>query len=79
MKILAVYDKPECADRYTIILDDTQRGKFHTCLSVDDRPSHPQGFSQFGECIWGDHLGKQIEFSDLPEEVQKHVMWRIEE
>lgn len=48
-------------------------------LGVSKDPDGPLGFSQWGEYVLGDHLGKKIDFTDLPENVQKHVLERMEE
>jgi hypothetical protein len=36
-------------------------------------PFHPQGFGQYSTCQLGRHLGKRIDFEDLPEDCQKLV------
>lgn len=75
MDIYKIYDNGgKTADRYTILVSPTE------CLGVSDDPTHPQyGFSQWSECVDGDHLGTEIEFDDLPENVQIHVTERLKD
>lgn len=80
--VLRVYDNEgETFDRYTIVLTRRQwpadRG-FYTCLGLSSYPTHPQGFSQFSECMLGKHLGKRIAWDALPEAIRAHVRARIE-
>ena len=79
--IIAVYDNPEFADRYTVVLDragwSTSAPNLHPSLGLSENPDSPQGFSQFSECFLGDHLGRKIEFEDLPENVREHVRRRL--
>lgn len=75
-RICAVYDNGgETAGRYTIILDQFS-GQYYACLGLSDNPTHPQGFSQFGTCIPGEHLGKKITMADLPDKVAIHALGR---
>ena len=61
-------------------------------LSMDERPRHPQGFCQHGESDDGpidyprySHLGRKIEYKDLPEPCQDAVLddylsyWSLDE
>ena len=81
MKIIAIYDNPRVADRFTVVLNERRRsaGKWlYTYLGVNECPTDPSyGFSQCGECVLGRHLGKKIKFEDLPEKTQKHVQERL--
>ena len=89
MKIQAVYDAGDrFIDRYTIVTDRAEmiplRGdalelhRGYQALGVSDNPTHPQqGFSQWTAAIVGPHLGKRIEFAELPENVQEHVLERL--
>jgi len=75
MKITNIYDnRGKTADRYTVVLDqiiDTQNGTpVHACLGMFEKPKHPQGFCQHGECVIGSHLGMEIEVDHLPQECQ---------
>lgn len=84
MKIIGVYDNGgETFDRYTIVLDSFQnetleKFKMYECLGLSSNPGDPQGFSQWTTCQMGRHLGKKLKFEELPENVQKHVLGRIE-
>lgn len=79
--IIRVYDNDgSTADRYTVVL--SRRGYtvafgHYPCLSFSGSPDHPQGVSMWGECTIGRHLGRQIRFIDLPDELQEHVIRRI--
>jgi hypothetical protein len=44
---------------------------------MSDNPTHPLGFSQYSTCMEGKHLGELIQFDELPEEVQKHLLDRL--
>lgn len=70
-RIKKIYDNDgESFDRYSIIY---QNGDF---LGMSHNPTHPQGF-----CCWackeqyidGPHLGKEIDFTQLPKECQNHL------
>lgn len=80
--IKSVYDNGgETFDRFTVVLNEPydHTGKLLECLGLSLNPSSPQGFSQFSGCQDGPHLGQKIEFSELPENVQKHVKARLSE
>jgi len=64
-------------DRYTILTEAWHFGKSCDCLGVSDDCDSPQGFSQWGDCVEGEHLGREIAFDELPQNVQNHVMARI--
>lgn len=67
----------ETVDRYTVFLrNNPEEG----ALGLSENPSHPQGFSQ-----WGDfdvevveRNNTEISFNDLPRNVQAHVLDRFE-
>jgi len=59
-------------DRYTVVFNIEG-----LALGLSDDPEHPQGFSQCGSGIPGEHLGKLILFEDLPLNVRLHVHKRI--
>jgi hypothetical protein len=70
-------------DRYTVIL---KRPMYHIgllgsheSLGLSENPSDPQGFSQFGAAVEGEHLGKKIPFYDLSFRVINHIVTRLEE
>lgn len=66
-------------DRYTIVLDHGSNHGTLDVLGLSSDPSSPQGFSQWGEGVDGDHLGNSIEWSDLPSNVRSHAAKRISE
>jgi len=76
--IFAVFDNGgKTQDRYTILTEPWYFGKSCECLGLSDNCDTPQGFSQWSDCFYGEHLGKQINFSNLPENVQEHALNRI--
>ncbi len=80
-RIIAVYDNPEFADRYTVVLDrkgwTLSAPNLNPSIGLSGNPDNPQGFSNFSECLLGDHLGRKVEFEDLPENVREHVRKRL--
>lgn len=71
MKILKIYDNGgKTWDRYTVLTN-------HGALGLSENPNSSQGFSQWGEAIDGNHLGKRINLVDLPGNVQKHILSRV--
>ena len=84
-------EKPKCIksvwdndgktiDQYTVVFKShegsTDKSLFDS-LGLSIYPEHPQGFSQMGSCKVGDHLGKRIKFHDLPIQVIRHIVKRI--
>ena len=78
--VLAVYDTPECVDRYTILLG----GSMLDDALLRNRNVH---FLSIGRGIgyWGEHpahlrdtLGKKIKWADLPSEVQQQATSMVE-
>ena len=68
-------------DRFTVIfeLDSDSEIFFHPCLSFSIDPEHPQGFSQWGHYVFDNKpLGKEINWEELPEHLQKHIIMRIQ-
>ena len=80
MKVKAVYDNGgETADRYTVVFDShDQRPPYYDCLGMSNNPTNPLGFSQWGTCVLGNHMGTEINFSELPEHIQQHVKDRLD-
>ena len=77
---LEIYDNGgETADRYTVVFMDQITHRFpgapvrYTSLGMSDEPFDPQGFCQHSDAIAGPHLGKRIEFHQLPEPCRKAV------
>lgn len=87
-KNIRFYDKGgKTADRYTaVFLDRLERvtyisfgkaQKLYEALGFDSDPFHPLGFGQHCTAAVGRHLGKRIDFSELPENAQKFVIQNI--
>lgn len=95
--VLACTDHPSYNDRYTVYLggefltatrNDDVRTRMNTnvaYLAMNGAPTHPLGFSQFGEAKWvelADYIRENrkfvISWDDLPEKVRKHVRDRCE-
>ena len=80
--ILACYDYGEKTfDRYSILIggnlwEECSQPYFVECLGMSDYPTHPQGFSQWGEAMRGPHLGKKVKWLDLPQNIREHTMAR---
>ena len=79
IQIKAIYDNEgESFDRYTVITNKQDSDTNYTlCLALSHNPNSPQGMSLFCSCKEGKHLGKKIEFSELSEEIQKHILQRL--
>lgn len=69
MNIKCFDNNGESADRYTVVfLDYPERyPNLYVGLSMDQRPSHPQGICMTCTVQLGSHLGKRIDFDELPE------------
>jgi len=81
-KVRCVWDNGgKSFDRYTIILRRAWITVYplEAAFGLSDNPDKPDGFSQCCEVIDGPHLGKPIAWMDLPENIQKHVVKRLEE
>jgi hypothetical protein len=77
--IHSIYDNlGKTVDRYTVFTPQLERNKLRECLCLDNRPEHPQGFSQFSAGEPGPHLGEEISFATLPNHVQRHIIRRLE-
>ena len=83
--ILSVFDCPDCnADRYTVLFGwpistDTSSDPRVQWLGFNECPTNPgKGISQWGECYANGRsgLGNLIKWSELPEHLQQHVIWR---
>jgi hypothetical protein len=66
-------------ERYTVFLEHEwdYSGRFRICLKLSDNPDHPQGLSHFTFCKEGEHLGEKLDFDKLPEDIQEHIISRI--
>jgi len=78
MKIKNIYDNGTTFDQYAIVTTSKENDYFIT-LFISNNPDSPQGYSQFGECIDGKHMGKKIKLSDLTPEIQEHIKRRLNE
>lgn len=81
--ILSVHDNGgKTCDRYTVYFGgsmyEQSMGRNVLYLGMSECPSHPQGFSQWGEAPANsrDSSGKKIRWLDLPENIRKHVIAR---
>ena len=76
-RIIAVYEKEGgFIDRYLVVFDE-RNGDYYVGLSLSASPGSPQGVSSFSDVLLGEHLGKEISFEDLPEDVREHVLERV--
>lgn len=81
--VTAIYDNGgKTVDRYSILLSlkefpDISRPGLVQGFGMSTNPDHPQGFSQWGEFRAGSHLGKRVKWSSLPDNVRKHIIWRL--
>lgn len=80
--ILKIYDNGgKTVDRYTVVLKDWRNrqdgARLFQCLGLSEEPTAWYGFSQCGEAIIGRHLGKIIQWKDLPEKVRTHAKERL--
>ncbi len=81
--VLACFDNGgRTCDRYTVMfggsLWEPDMGRSVYCLGMSGSPTHPQGFSQWGEMpsINRTGFGKKVRWLDLPENIRKHVIER---
>jgi len=79
MKIKIYDNGGETFDRYTVVYLDSNLYELFSCLGMSERPYSPLGYCQHGSCTDGPHLGKEIDFEDLPEECQRAVRNDLEE
>ena len=83
MKIKVILDNPNYFDRYSVYFTNG------TFLSLSSNCDSPQGYSQWGE--WQELPStdnsnqddaveeKEISFSDLPLNIQQHILRRMKE
>ena len=85
MQIYKIYDNNgKTWDRYTVLtepdpLKPTLGKPSYDALGLSDNCDEPGGFGQWSEAFDGDHLGKEISFDDLPENVQDHIAERLKD
>lgn len=83
--ILDVFDnKGKTADRYTVLFGGSMlepkllEDRKVYFLGLSGAPSHPQGFSQWGEISASYRPARdRIRWLDLPEHIQRHVIARV--
>ena len=83
---LVCYDNGgETFDRYTVLVTppEDRDPYYHDSglwegLGLSLNCDWIQGYSQWCDTVPGDHLGKRINFSDLPENVQAHIARTLE-
>lgn len=84
--VLACYDNGgKTVDRYTVLFGGTlwseDMGRTVNYLGMSGSPTHPQGFSQWGEMPAHNRsaCGKHVRWLDLPEHIRQHVIARASE
>jgi hypothetical protein len=73
---LRIYDNGgQTFDRYTVVFmnEPERRHSTFAALGMSAHPFHPQGFGQHCIAMPGHHLGRRINFADLPADCQKCV------
>ena len=70
-----IYDNGgESFDRYTAVyLNESAGNGMFNARGMSANPNHPQGFGQLTSAMDGEHLGKRIEFDELPIDCQNLV------
>lgn len=83
MKNVRIYDNGgKTLDRYTAVymhLIENKNAKLFSARGMSENPFHPQGFGCWTSAQPGKHLGKRIEFEELPKDCQQLVMDDIAE
>lgn len=82
-KIIAIIDNPAFIDRYTVVLEPERSFKDqYECLGLSNDPTSPLGFSQFSSCSldWlRENEFNKIDWSLVPQHIQKHIIDRLKE
>jgi len=79
MKIKIYDNGGETFDRYTVVYIGSYYNGFYYCLGMSENPFSPLGYCEHGLCTDGPHLGKEIDFEELPEYCQIVVRDDLEE
>jgi hypothetical protein len=83
MKIIAIYDKPSCVDRYTVYFNVVEGRKeghvFYRAVGMSEDPFYPLGFYQHVSGCLGRHNGKKIHLRDLPKECLVALVQELQE
>jgi hypothetical protein len=80
IEIKSIWDNGgETVDRYTVVVDSLHTGRagLFDALGLSSNPTSPQGFSQWTCAQEGEHLGKKVDFDDLPGHIQEHIIERL--
>jgi hypothetical protein len=76
MKNIRIYDNGgKTFDRYTVVYLDQPEREPNTfaAIGMSANPFHPQGFGQHCSAVPGRHLGKRIQFNELPEDCKRLI------
>ncbi len=85
--VLDCFDnKGQTIDRYTVLFGGTLfdpgllKQRIVHYLGMSEAPTHPQGFSMWGECpaSWRP-AHRRVRWLDLPEHIREHVISRAED
>ena len=62
-------------DRYTVVYLSQREGRRrYAARGMSERPTSPNGFGQWTSAMLGAHLGKRVNFEQLPAECQAVVV-----
>lgn len=76
-EITAIWDSPESGDRYTVVMEKLAPHRY-AMFAINDLPFHPScGFFQYVEGDNGPHLGRAIDWIELPAIVRWAVIQRL--
>ena len=75
---IRIYDNGGASvDRYTLVVPSIDEPGKLDMYGFSDAPYHPQGFGQYAGAYHRmgsySHLGKLIQFDDLPDQAQRYV------
>lgn len=85
--VLDCFDnRGKTTDRYTVLFGGSlfvphllKVGRVF-CLDMSEAPTHPQGYSQWGQCLASWRPAHQrVRWLDLPEHIRNHVISRVKE
>jgi len=78
-----VYEsRDDVADKYTAVLrssdwDASAAPGMLAMIGMSGSPTHPQGISQFCSGQEGPHLGRKLQWGEVPEHIRAHIVARI--
>ena len=70
------------ADRYTVVYMDCPERSLpgsYAAVGMNAEPFHPQGIGMHTSAMPGEHLGRRVRLSELPEDCQKLVQRDLDE